>query len=306
LKKKVVHPAVIDSISELNERFGIFQTPHPLINIIELEGRECIVGDNQEYLILNLFSIWMKKGVDGYLGYGEGEITFGDGTLVFMAPGQVLYPNKHHQRGGWGLVFHPDLLKGYPLAQTIRSYDYFSYTTDQALGMTAEEELAVGAILSSIQKEINGTDDAFSHDVVVSQLEVLLTYANRFYHRQFAKKKEDRRGLLAKVEDLLINYLNSEQLELNGLPTVNYLSRALNVSPNHLSDVLKETTGKNTSELIAINVIERAKELITTTTLSAGEIAFQLGYQHSQSFSKLFKKKVGCSPLEYRERFKRH
>jgi AraC-like DNA-binding protein len=240
------------------------------------------------------------------LGYGEGQLNFEDGVLVFMSPGQVLNPHRHHQTSGWGLVFHPDLLKGYPLAQTIRLYDFFAYSTDHALGITAEEELAIGAILNSIQKETNGTADQFSQDVVVSQLEVLLTYANRFYHRQFTKKKEERNGLLEKVEELLINYLNSEKLALEGLPTVNYLARALNVSPNHLSDVLKENTGKSASEHIAVNVIEKAKELITTTTLSVGEIAFHLGYQHSQSFSKLFKKKVGCSPLEYRERFIRH
>ncbi|SFE59998.1 AraC-type DNA-binding protein [Chitinophaga sp. CF118] len=304
MRKKVVHPVVINSISELNQNFGIVQTPHALINIIDLQERDC--ADNQGPLVLNLFSIWMKKGVNGYLGYGEGQIDFAHGTLVFMSPGQVLYPHNHRHTGGWGLIFHPDLLKGYPLAKTIRQYDFFSYSTDQALGVTQEEELAIGAILNSIQKETNGTIDQFSHDVVISQLEVLLTYANRFYHRQFTKKKEDRKGLLEKVEELLINYLNSEQLELNGLPTVNYLAHALSVSPNHLSDLLKENTGKSASEHIAINVIEKAKELITTTTLSAGEIAFHMGYQHSQSFSKLFKKKVGCSPLEYRQRFIRH
>jgi AraC family transcriptional activator of pobA len=304
LRKKVIHPAIINSISELNQKFGIVQTPHALINIIDLEGRVC--NDDEEPLILNLFSVWMKKGVNGYLGYGEGQMNFANGALVFLSPGQVLYTHKHQHTAGWGLIFHPDLLKGYPLAQTIRSYDFFSYAANQALGLTEEEELAIGAILNSIQKETNGTVDQFSHDVVISQLEVLLTYANRFYHRQFTKKKEERKGLLAKVEDLLINYLNSEQLALNGLPTVNYLARALNVSPNHLSDMLKENTGKSASEHIAVNVIEKAKELITTTTLSAAEIAFHMGYQHSQSFSKLFRKKVGCSPLEYRQRFNRH
>lgn len=302
--KKVAHPAVINSISELNEKFDFYQTSHPLINIVDLQGREC--DGEEEPLVLNLFSIWMKKGVHGYLGYGESQLNFANGTLVFMSPGQVLYPQKHHHTAGWGLIFHPDLLKGYPLAQTIRLYDFFSYSNDQALGVTAEEELAIGAILDSIKKETNGTADQFSHDVVISQLEVLLTYANRYYHRQFTKKKEDKNGLLVKVEELLIHYLNSEQLELNGLPTVNYLARSLNVSPNHLSDILKENTGMSAGEHIAVNVIEKAKELITTTTLSAAEIAFHMGYQHSQSFSKLFKKKVGCSPLEYRQRFNRH
>jgi AraC-like DNA-binding protein len=304
LKKKLADPTVINSIAELNQEFDILQTPHALINIIDLEGRDC--NDNQQPLILNLFSVWLKKGVTGSLGYGESELNFEHGMLVFMSPGQVLYPHKHHQTAGWGLVFHPDLLKGYPLAQTIRSYDFFSYTANQALGLTEEEELAIGAILKSIQKETNGTADQFSQDVVISQLEVLLTYANRFYHRQFTKKKEDKVGVLAKVEELLNHYLNSEQLTSNGLPTVNYLARELNVSPNHLSDVLKENTGKSAGEHIAVNVIEKAKELITTTTLSVSEIAFQLGYQHSQSFSKLFRKKVGCSPLEYRQRFIHH
>jgi AraC family transcriptional regulator, transcriptional activator of pobA len=303
LRKKVAHPTIINSIPELNQEFGNLQTPHALITIVDLKGRLC--NDDQEPLVLHLFSIWMKKGVNGYLGYGESRLDFSNGTLVFMSPGQVLYPHNHHQTEGWGLIFHPDLLKGYPLAQTIRLYDFFSYSTDQALGVTEEEELAIGAILNGIQKEINGSSDPFSHDVIISQLEVLLTYANRFYHRQFTKKKADKNGLLAQVEELLINYLNSEQLALNGPPTVNYLAHKLNVSPNHLSDLLKEHTGKSASEHIAINVIEKAKELITTTTFSAGEIAFHLGYQHSQSFSKLFKKKVGCSPLEYRQRFMR-
>lgn len=300
----MIHPAVVHSIAALSQEFGFVETPHALINIVDLQGRDC--SGDQDPLVLNLFSIWMKKGVGGYLGYGEGQIDFAHGTLVFMAPGQVLYPSKHYHTAGWGLIFHPDLLKGYPLAQTIRQYDFFSYSADQALAVTEEEELAIGGILNSIQREINGKADQFSQDVVVSQLEVLLTYANRFYHRQFAKKKEEKKGLLEKVESLLIHYLNSEQLASEGLPTVNYLARALNVSPNHLSEVLKENTGKSAAEHIAINVIEKAKELITTTELSVAEIAFHLGYQHSQSFSKLFKKKVGCSPLEYRERFIRH
>lgn len=301
MKKKLVHPVVINSITEYNQKLGFVETSHPLINIVDLEGRIC--SDNEEPLVLNFFSVWMKKGVAGYLGYGEGQMNFSNGTMVFLSPGQVLYTHKHQHNAGWGLVFHPDLLKGYPLAQTIRSYDFFSYTADQALAVTAEEESAIDAILNSIQREINGTADQFSQDVVISQLEVLLTYANRFYHRQFAKRREEKKGLLARVEELLLNYLNSERLSLDGLPTVNYLARELNVSPNHLSDLLKEHTGKSAAEHIAISVIEKAKELISTTTLSVSEIAYQMGYQHSQSFSKLFKKRVGCSPLEYRERF---
>jgi AraC family transcriptional activator of pobA len=301
----MVTPIVINKVSELNKKFGIDQITHPLINIIDLEGRDCIVHNIHEPLVLNLYSIWFKKGVSGDLKYGESIVDFDKGTLFFMSPGQLLFTHKHHHTCGWGLFFHPDLLNGYPSAQKIRSYDFFSYSANQALDISEEEE-SISHLLSSIKLELLSAGDKFSQEIILTHLDALLVYADRYYHRQYLASKKPRISILENVEYIMNDYLQDDHLLENGLPTVQQLAQKLNITSGYLNEQLKANTGKGASEHITALLIEKAKQLMTTTTQSASEIAYLLGYQHSQSFSKIFNKHVGCSPIEYRRRFQNH
>jgi AraC-like DNA-binding protein len=200
------------------------------------------------------------------------------------------------------LVFHPDLLHGYPLAKTIRDYGYFSYSVDEALHLSEKEQATVDSVMSNIEREYHSNIDAFSQDVMVSNIDLLLNYCNRFYNRQFITRKKVNNDLLSNLEALLQDYFNNKVQEL-GLPSVQYVSEQLNVSPNYLGDMLRVLTGQGTQQYIHQKLIEKAKEFLSTSALSVGEIAYELGFEHPQSFSKLFKTRTGITPLAFRNSF---
>ena len=235
--------------------------------------------------------------------YGKNYYDFDEGTMSFVAPNQVIAidEDENRNKNGWSLLFHPDLIRNYPLGKTIKNFGFFNYEVNEALHLSEEEEKLIENLVQNIEKEYKSRIDTFSQDVMVSNLELLLNYCNRFYNRQFTTRKMANNDLLSKFENLLSNFF--EDNSKMGLPTVTNLAEQLNLSPSYLSDMLRTVTGQNTQQHIHNKLIEKAKDILTTTNFSISEIAFELGFEYPQSFSKLFKAKSGVSPLEFRNSF---
>jgi len=239
--------------------------------------------------------------------YGQQEYDFDEGIMSFLAPGQVFSigpaAGGELKHSGWILYFHPDFLWNTPLAKKIKQYEYFDYSVSEALFLSDKEEATIAAIMQNITQEYHANIDKFSQDIIIAQIELLLNYADRFYQRQFITRKITNHAILSRLEDVLNQYFSSDDLLKTGLPTVLYMADALNVSPSYLSGMLKTLTGQSTQQHIHDKLIEKAKERLTTTSLSVSEIAYDLGFEHPQSFSKLFKSKTSVSPLEFRQSF---
>lgn len=225
-----------------------------------------------------------------------------------MSPGQVFgmeieKGSVMHRPEGWMILIHPDFLWNTPLAKTIKQYEFFHYSVNEALYLSDKEETMLTTIAQNIEQEYHANIDRFSQSVIIAQLELLLTYSERFYQRQFITRKIASHEILIKLEDLLTNYFSSGMLAQKGLPSVSYIAENLNISPGYLSGLLKSLTGQNTQQHLHNKLIELAKEKLSTTNLSVSEIAYELGFEHLQSFSKLFKTKTNLSPLEFRHSF---
>jgi len=203
----------------------------------------------------------------------------------------------------WVLYVHPDFLWNTPLAKLIKRYDFFDYSVNEALSLTEKEEAIIIGIMQNIQTEYHANMDKFTQDIIISQIETLLNYSDRFYHRQFLTQKVENYQILDRLEELLTSYFTSNNLLKEGLPGVQFIAEKLNISPNYLSGLLKVLTGRNTQQHIQDKIIGIAKEKISTTELSVSEISFELGFDHPQSFSRLFKAKTGLSPLAFRQSF---
>lgn len=277
---------------------------HPLVSLINMGDASRSKQTEPVNFIFNFYGISLKKNVNGKLKYGQNYYDFDEGVLAMTAPKQVLSISNadNYEVTGWWLVFHPDFIRNYPLAKTINSYGYFSYAVNEALHLSDREEQMLENIMKSIEQESQTSIDQFSQDVMIAHLDLLLNYCNRFYNRQFLTRKAASNDLLVKFEKLLDTYFDNDITQL-GIPSVQYLSQHLNVSAHYLSDMLRSLTGQSTQQHIHEKLIEKAKEKLTTSKLSVSEIAFQLGFEHPQSFSKLFKSKVEMSPLEFRASF---
>ncbi len=303
--KKQPIPYTINSISDLHRLLGLPKPLHPLVSVIDMSGINCYFDDNLKSVIYNFYSICIKKGFKGKMKYGQNYYDFDEGTMTFFSPSQVISTvvDNDIALNGWWLVVHPDFIRNYTLGKAITTYGYFSYAVNEALHLSEKEENTITAIMQNIAVEYQTMIDNFSQDVMVSQIELLLNYCNRYYNRQFITRKNASNELLIKLESLLTDYFNSDQVQHFGLPTVQYLSSQLNVSANYLSDMLRSLTGHSTQHHIHDKLIERAKEILTSTTYSVSEIAYQLGFEYPQSFSKLFKNKTNISPLAFRSSF---
>jgi AraC-like DNA-binding protein len=295
------------SISEYHKFRGLPKPEHPLISVVNFEAITHLREDEPKNFVLDFYSIVLKRNFNGKLKYGQQEYDFDEGVMLFMAPGQVFsieadrsLPLKHT---GWMVLVHPDFLWNTPLAKTIKQYAYFGYSVHEALFLSDKEEAMVIGMMRNIEGEYHANTDKFSQTVMIAQLELLLTYGERFYNRQFITRKITNHSVLDRLEVILTDYFNGDKLVNKGLPTVQYLAEALNISPNYLSGLLKVLTGQSTQQHIHDKLIEKAKEKLSTTDLSVSEIAYQLGFEHSQSFSKLFKSKTRLSPLEFRHSF---
>ncbi|WP_395063248.1 helix-turn-helix domain-containing protein [Flavobacterium sp.] len=294
---------IINSVSELHRLLDLPKPSHPLITLIDHSKENLISKEENQSIVLNFYNISIKKSFQGILKYGKNYYDFDEGSMSFIAPNQVIAIDQDNDRNkdGWSLLFHPDLIRTYPLGKSIKGYTFFSYDANEALHLSEEEELTIENLVKNIEKEYQARIDNYSSDVIVSNLELLLNYCNRFYNRQFVTRKSVNTDLLSKFETVLETYfVENKQF---GLPTVTDLAQKLHLSPSYLSDMLRTTTGKNTQQHIHDKLIDKAKEKLTTTNLSISEIAFELGFEHSQSFSKLFKSKTSVSPLAFRNSF---
>ncbi len=302
---KTSPPHVINTIAAYHQFRGLPKPEHPLISVINFDSFNHLRTDEPKSLVNNFYSISLKKHINGKLRYGQQSYDFDNGVMFFIAPGQVysVEADSELTHSGWGVLVHPDFLWNTPLARKIKQYDFFSYSVHEALHLSEKEENMIVGILHQIEQEYHANLDKFSQDLIITQLELLLTYAERYYHRQFLTRKIAHHQLLDRLEALLRAYFKGDELARNGLPTVQYVAEALNVSPNYLSVMLNVLTGQSTQQHIHDKLIEKAKEKLSTTDLSVGEIAYALGFEHPQSFSKLFKSKTHQSPLAFRQSF---
>ncbi|UFH57180.1 AraC family transcriptional regulator [Spirosoma sp. KNUC1025] len=302
MKKEETDIRVIESISQLHRLLHLPKPEHPLVSLIHLE----IIADSpqlgHERIIYPFFQICMKKNFEGKLRYGQNYYDFDEGVLSFIAPGQLLASDVVAHEG-WVFLIHPDFLQGYPLARTIREYGFFSYESTEALFVSSKEQQLLEAILGQIETEYRANLDSHSQAIIITQIELLLHYVERFYTRQFITRKKVNNDLLSKLENVLFSYFHGDQVMEKGLPTVEFVAGELGLSPHYLSDLLRNMTGQNAQQHIQNKVIERAKSILSTTNLSVGEIAYQLGFKYPQSFNKFFKNKTNLSPLQFRQSF---
>lgn len=305
IMSKNINHFVINSVSELHRLMGLSKPLHPLISLINMDEVKSSPNAEEVHFLLNFYGVSLKKNLSGKLKYGQNYYDFDEGVLAMTAPKQVISVGneENYQVSGWWLVFHSDFILNYPLGKAIKDYGYFSYAVNEALHLSDREEQMLEGIFKNIEQEYQTSIDQFSQDVMISHLELLLNYCNRFYNRQFITRKTESSDLLTKMEHLLDEYFEDSEKAANGIPTVQYFSNKLNVSPNYLSDMLRTTTGQSTQQHIHNKLIEKGKFNLATTRLSVSEIAYQLGFEHSQSFSKLFKSKTNMTPVEFRESF---
>jgi AraC family transcriptional regulator, transcriptional activator of pobA len=300
-------PIHIKTIAEYHRLMGLPKPEHPLISVIKFDDVKVISSDKPNSISHYFYSIALKRNAHGKMKYGQEDFDFDEGIMHFMSPKQVLSienaPKEALKHSGWLLLIHPDFLWNTPLAKKIKEYAYFGYNVNEALHLSEKEETMVVGIILNISQEYHSPIDALSQDVIIAQLELLLTYSERFYQRQFITRRISNHKILSNLEDLLTEYFKGDDLANKGIPTVSYIAKALNVSPNYLSRLLNLLTGQSTKQLIHDKLMDLAKEKLSTTDLSVSEIAFTLGFEHPQSFSKLFKQKTNVSPLEFRASF---
>lgn len=304
MKKEENSPLKIASLTDAHKAFGLPKPKHPLVSVINGPHSQIETFPSENH-VLGFYKVSYKPKLSGRLKYGQGYYDFDEGGLLFASPGQIIGRNENDESvcSAYTLLIHPDFFLGYPLSKNIKQYGYFSYATHETLHLSEEEKETILGIFRMVETELDSRIDDFSQDVVISQIELLLNYANRFYKRQFITRKAVSSDLLQKLDEVLDDYYGAQQAITMGIPTVQSLAEKLNMSPSYLSDMLRSLTGQNTQQHIHNKLIEKAKERLSTTNLSVSELAYELGFEHPQSFSKLFKTKTQLSPLEFRRSF---
>jgi AraC-like DNA-binding protein len=296
------------TITEYHRAAGLPNPAHPLISLVHMDDIQLPIAEAPFSLVFDFYSISLKKMQYAKFKYGQQASDFDEGVLFFMSPGQLfgidaIDMTTAKRPEGWMMLIHPDFLWNTSLAKTIKQYEFFSYSVYEALYLSDKEETMLTTIAQNIEQEYHANIDRFSQSVIIAQLELLLTYSERFYQRQFITRKIASHEILSRLEDYLSNYFSSGALAKQGLPSVVHIAETLNISPGYLSGLLKSLTGQNTQQHLHSKLIDLAKEKLSTTNLSVSEIAYELGFEHLQSFSKLFKTKTSLSPLEFRHSF---
>ncbi len=293
------------SISESHQAFGLPKPQHPLISLMHFNENNPFNTEMAPiYDVLDFYKITFITQNRGKLKYGQQYYDYNEGSMLFLAPDQLVGTTEYNRNThAYILLIHPDFLLGYSLAKKIREYGYFSYSVNEALHLSDNEKQTILSVYRIIEEEINNRVDEFSQEVLVAQIELLLSYVNRFYKRQFVTRKAANHDILQKLETILDDYFNNEKPLHQGVPTVQFLSEQLHISPGYLSDLLRSLIGLNGRGYIHKKIIEKAKQKLSTTPSTVSEIAFELGFEHSQSFSKLFKSKTNLSPLQFRAEF---
>lgn len=281
---------------------------HPMLSVFNSKGDGFLPcpKESSPPITNDCYTISFKKFVKGNLNYGRTKYDFTNGALIFIAPRQVLQWDSSvvFEQKGFSINFHEDFLKGTALAQQIKKYGFFSYSTNEALHLSPKEEKQIESIVETIDIEYQNNQDEFSKEIIISQLNTLLKYANRFYERQFINRKELSNNLLEQFNLCLTEYFESGQLQENGIPSIEQIADKMAVSQRYLSDTLKKETGKTTTEHLHLHLIDEAKNILLQPHKSISEVAYELGFEYPPYFSRLFKKKEGVSPTEYREKYK--
>jgi len=304
--QKNVSPHIIQSISELHRLFALPKPEHPMVSVINFELLSYKHSNVWSHFANDFYCITIKKGHNGKFKYGQSDYDFNEGKMTFTKPGQVFSVTATNDNpvSGYMLVFKADLIRRYPLGKSICNYGFFAYAVAEALHLSDKEDALISALLLQMQQELKDNPDDHSSDVVVSHIDLLLNYSNRFYNRQFLTRKTVSNDLLTKLEQILTDYFHTETAGHKALPTVAFIANELNLSPNYLSDLLRNTTGQNAQQYIQSHLVEKAKGLLATANCSISEVAYQLGFEYPQSFNKLFKKSTGQTPMFYRQSFK--
>ena len=291
-----------DNIFQYNESRGV-ETQHPLVSVIDFSKAEPIPPGHYRHCF-GFYAVFLKDVKCGDLRYGRNYYDYQEGTLVFMAPGQVVEVEVKDKPQvppkGRALLFHPDLLRGTSLGRNIAGYTFFSYEVNEALHLSEQERQVVMDCLQNIQSELKHAIDKHSRTLIVSNIELLLNYSIRFYERQFITRSEVNKDALSRFERLLNDYFKGDTPQRDGVPSVRWCAEQLHLSANYFGDLIKKETGKSAQEYIQLKVIDIAKERIFDATKSISEIAYELGFRYPQHFTRLFKKCVGMSPNEYR------
>ena len=297
-------PYIFNSISELHQALGLPRPLHPLVSLVDYSNIQADTEELEKGMIFNFYKVSYKKNFKGKVKYGQHYYDFDEGGLSFIAPNQLITAiDNEADYGGYTLLFHPDFIRNHPLGKQIKNYGFFSYSVSEALYLSEKEKNVIIGLFKNIEMELESAIDHFSQDVMISQIELLLNYSKRYYSRQFITRKIVNNNVLTKVEEWLSTYFDTEKSLVEGLPTVQQLADQLNVTPHYLSDMLLTLTGQNTQQHIHNKLIEKAKELLSTSSLSVAEIAYALGFEHPQSFNKIFKRKTKLSPVEFRQTF---
>ena len=296
------------SISEFYRFINVPAPQHPLISVLDVGTVPHSDSDELMNMALDFYSISVKRMANVSVTYGQQPFDFNEGIMSFMSPNQVFsmaVDSKAEavKKSGWVIYIHPDFIWNTPFAKTIKQYDFWGYSLYEALFLSAKEDAVITGIILNIKREYETNVDKFSKPIIISHIESLLNYADRFYHRQFLTREKAAHQLLDRLETLLHEYFNSNDLVDRGLPTVQYIAEELHLSPSYLSSLLRTLTGQNTQQHIHDKLIEKAKEKLSTTNLTVSEIAYELGFEHLPSFSKLFKAKTRLSPLAFRQSF---
>lgn len=290
----------VDTVDQYNKIFGL-ETLHPLVSVVDLsKATQWLTSARMNY---GIYALYLKELKCGDIRYGRQTYDYQEGTVVGFAPGQVvtIQMAEGMRPTGHGLLFHPDLIRGTSLGQEIKHYSFLSYQSTEALHLSEEERKIVLDCLEKIQMELEHSIDKHSKRLISRNIELLLDYCMRFYERQFITRSESNRDVLIKFEQLLDEYFQSEHLPQDGLPSVKYFADKVFLSPNYFGDLIKKETGKTAQESIQNKIMELAKEWIVGTNKSVSQIAYDLGFQYSQHFNRIFKKHNGCTPSEYRK-----
>lgn len=292
----------LKKISDLYKFLNLGYADHPLLGVVDFSKVKGHAGEVR--IKTDFYSIMFKNYCRNHIRYGRNTLDFQDGSLVCMAPNQVISIDNDIEATedmlGWGLFFHPDFIRGSSLSAKMKDYTFFSYEISEALHLAEKEQLVLYDCIQKIQAELNQNMDGFSQTITVANIELLLQYAARFYGRQFITRKSKNLDVVTKVEQILKAYLEDEGRRNDGIPTVKELAWKVHLSPSYLSDLLKKETGLNAQDHIHYFVIEQAKNILIQTSQSVSEIAYSLGFEYPQYFSRLFKLKTGKTPMEFR------
>jgi AraC-like DNA-binding protein len=304
MKNDVQKISKLESIPEMHRMLDLPGPVHPLITLIDRTKGQIDMSRLPASYVSGFYKISFISKLGGKFKYGQGYYDFNEGSLLFTAPNQIVGGvGSYRDSEGYSLIFHPDFLQGYPLARKIKNYGFFSYAINEALHLSEQERSTMLAIFSIVREELNSRLDDFSQEVIISQIELLLSYSKRFYKRQFLTRQAVASDLLQQLEELLNGYFEEEEAATHGIPTVQYLADRLNYTPNYLSDMLRSLSGLNAQQHIHLKLIEKSKELLSGTSKTISEVAYELGFEHPQSFSRLFKMKTQVSPVQFRSGF---